>query len=175
MKWSLTQLKKFKNQSVPLNERYTLENGFDRKDVLNIGEVHVTGDILVGAKQTSFDMLIETELTMLDSRTAEEITVPLSIESVEIFDETVEEDDDLDDNIHYVDHTVNLAPVVRELIVVNIPSQVTNSDNLDQVKGSHWSLKSGDELSESEAPNVDPRLSKLQSLFNDEPEESKED
>ncbi len=121
MRWSLTQLKKFNQESIAVNEKVQFGEITDRKDVTSIEETSVEGEIHV-------DLTIDTVVNMLDSRTSEDIEVPLHIESKEIFDEEAGEDDELAENVHPVTHTLDLEPVVRELIVVNIPFVITKSD-----------------------------------------------
>lgn len=176
MKWSLSQLKKYMNDTLMLDENVQFEQISNRSDVVSISETSVKGEISVRATRVTFDLDIETTLTMLDSRTTEEISVPLSIQSLEVFDEMREPDDDSDDNIHFVDHTIDLKPIVRELIVINIPTQITKSDSVNLTSGKNWSVISEDELEEkSHEETIDPRLSKLQSLFSDVEKKSKED
>lgn len=172
MKWSLSQLKKYMNQTLTLDENVQFEQISNRSDVVSIGDTSVTGEMSVRATRISFDLYIDTTLIMLDSRTIEEISVPLSIQSTEIFDEMREPDDDSNDNIHFVDHTIDLTPIVRELIVINIPTKFTKSDSVNITGGKNWSVISEDDLDESSREEtVDPRLSKLQSLFSDVEEE----
>lgn len=176
MKWSLSQLKKYMNQTLELDEKVQFEEISNRRDVVSIGVTSVGGAMHVGATRVTFDLDIETSLVMLDSRTTEEITVPLSVQSTEIFDEMQDPDEESGDNIHFVDHTIDITSIVRELIVINIPTQFTQSDSVVVSGGKNWSIVSEEELEEgSGKETIDPRLSKLQSLFGDVENESKED
>lgn len=176
MKWSLSQLKKYMNDTLILDEKVQFEQISNRSDVVSIDETSVKGEISVGATRVTFDLDINTTLIMLDSRTAEKIRVPLSIQSLEVFDEMREPDDDSEENIHFVSHTIDLKPIVRELVVINIPTRITKSDSVNLTGGKNWSVISHDDLEKDlTGETVDPRLSKLQSLFSDEEKESKED
>lgn len=178
MKWSLSQLKKYTNHTLELDEKVQFNEISNRRDVVSIGVTSVGGTMHVGATRVTFNLDIETSIVMLDSRTTEEITVPISVQSTEIFDELQDPDEESDDNIHFVDHTIDLTAIVRELIVISIPTQYTKSDTLVESSGENWSVISEEELeksSESEEKAIDPRLSKLQSLFGDVEKESKED
>ncbi len=173
MRWSLTQLKKFSNESIAVNEKIQFKEITDRKDVLGINETSVEGEVHVGSRRIGIDLIIDTVVNMLDSRTSENIEVPLHIESYEEFDEDAEETDELDENVHPVTHTLDLEPVVRELIVVNLPNVVTESDEV-LAGGSNWSVMTEEEAEDEEEQKVDPRLSKLQSLLESD-NENKED
>ncbi|AKG73695.1 YceD family protein [Salinicoccus halodurans] len=173
MRWSLTQLKKFSNESIAVNEKIQFKEITDRKDVVSINETSVEGEMHVGSRRIGIDLTIDTVVNMLDSRTSENIEVPLHIESYEEFDEDAEETDELDENVHPVTHTLDLEPVVRELIVVNLPLVVTESDEVP-AGGSTWSVMTEEELEDEEEQKVDPRLSKLQSLLESD-NENKED
>lgn len=165
MRWSLTQLKKFNQESIAVNEKVQFGEITDRKDVTSIEETSVEGEIHVQNRQISVDLTIDTVVNMLDSRTSEDIEVPLHIESKEIFDEEAGEDDELAENVHPVTHTLDLEPVVRELIVVNIPFVITKSDEA-LTGGKEWSVMMEEELTQEEE-DMDPRLAKLKSLLDD--------
>lgn len=65
----------------------------DRRDVLSINEISVEGDMHVGQRRIGINLTIDTVVNMLDSRTSEDIAVPLHIESYEEFVEDAEEYD----------------------------------------------------------------------------------
>lgn len=169
MRWSISQLKKFKNQSFDINETIMVPDLTDRVDVLSLDEVSVTGKGSVHSERVDVNLNISTTVNMLDSRTSEDIQLPLQIDSFEIFDETVDEDDDLDDNIHPVIHTLDLEPVVRELINVNIPQVYSKSDE-PLGSGKDWEVIDSAEFERKKNDKVDPRLEKLQALLNSDEE-----
>lgn len=169
MRWSISQLKKFKNQSLNIDEAVILPDLTDRKDILSIDEVRVTGQISVHPFRMDVNLNISTAVNMLDSRTSENIQFPLQIDSYEIFDETVEEDDDVDENVHPLDHTLDIEPVVRELIIVNIPQVYSESDEPPK-SGKNWEVIDASEFNSEEDDKVDPRLEKLKALLNSDEE-----
>ncbi|EUJ32063.1 hypothetical protein MFLO_07757 [Listeria floridensis FSL S10-1187] len=82
-----------------------------------------------------------------------------------------------DESFHLIEKdTVDLVPVLEELLLVEIPMQVFSEEALDEAelpKGEDWEVKTEDELLEeqaSEAPKVDPRLAGLADFFNDKKE-----
>ncbi|TVT29108.1 DUF177 domain-containing protein [Salinicoccus cyprini] len=165
MRWSLTQLNKFKQKSIAVNEKVQFGEITDRKDVTGTEETSVEGEIHIRNREILVDLMIDTVVNMLDSRTSEDIEVPLHIESQEVFVEEPGETDELAENVHPVTHTLDLEPIVRELIVVNIPYVITKSDET-LTGGSNWSVMKEEELAE-DAEKVDPRMAKLKSLLDD--------
>jgi uncharacterized protein len=164
MRWSISQLKKFNNQVFNIDETVSLSDVTDRKDVSSLDEVRVTGEISVHPGRMDVNLNISTTVNMLDSRTSEDIQLPLQIDSLEIFDETVEEDDDVDVNVHPLDHTLDIEPVVRELIVVNIPQVYSKSDE-PLGSGKDWEVIDREEFEREKNDKVDPRLEKLKALL----------
>lgn len=172
MKWTLAQLRKFHDEVIKFDESLELENLTDRKDILSVESLNVKGEIFVRSRQFNAQIYIDAIINMLDSRTSEDIQVPLQIESLEIFDETVHEDDDLDVNVHPVIHTLDLEPVIRELIIVNLPNAYTTGDE-PLGSGNDWEVIDEDEFAHESEEKTDPRLEKLKALLDSD--EEKED
>ncbi|CAD2077100.1 YceD family protein [Phocicoccus pinnipedialis] len=169
MKWSLSQLRKFKDNAFTFNQNIQLEDVTDRRDIFHIHDIEISGDILHSNRRFDVNLHIEADVSMIDSRSGEPVIYPLSIDTVEIFDESIESDseiDEQDDNLHPVLHEIDLEPIVRELIIVNIPNVYTESESLPSSSNTdNWKVFGSEEELEKERP-VDPRLQKLQSLFN---------
>lgn len=172
MKWTLSQLRKFSDEVIEFDGELKLEDLTDRRDIVSVESVKVNGEIFVRGDQFHVQMNIDSVITMLDSRTSEDIQVPVNVESMEIFDETVDETDDLDENVHPVIHTLDLEPVIRELIIVNLPNAYTESDELAG-GGKDWTVIKEDDYLNEEVGKVDPRLEKLKALLDSD--EEKED
>ena len=172
MKWTLAQLRKFHDEVIKFDDNLKIENLTDRKDILSVESLKVKGEIFVRSRQFNVQINIDAIINMLDSRTSEDIQVPLQIESLEIFDETVHEDDDLDENVHPVIHTLDLEPVIRELIIVNLPNAYTKSDE-PLGSGNDWEVIDEDEFAHESGEKTDPRLEKLKALLDSD--EEKED
>ncbi len=172
MKWTLSQLRKFNDEVIKFDGELNIENLTDRRDIVSVESTDVKGEIFVRSDQFIVQMNIDSVINMLDSRTSEEIQVPVSVESMEIFDETVDDEDDLDENVHPVIHTLDLEPVIRELIIVNLPNAYTKSEELT-AGGKDWTVINEDDYLHENAEKVDPRLEKLKALLDSD--EEKED
>lgn len=172
MKWSLSQLGKYTNEKFTFNETVQFDTLYDRADILAIDDTVVSGEMFIGRQRVDVDLSISAVVKMIDSRSGNAVSLPLEIQSVEVFDETLEEDEGADDdNIHPLVHTLDLEPVVRELLIVNLPTVYTESDELPGSSGaSGWTVMDESEAA-NEKPAVDPRLQKLEALkLNDEEE-----
>lgn len=169
MRWSISQLKKFKNQSLNIDETVILPDLTDRRDILSIDEVKVTGQISVHPFRMDVNLNISTTVNMLDSRTSEDIQFPLQVDSYEIYDETVDEDTDVDENVHPLIHTLDIEPVVRELIVVNLPQVYSKSDEPPE-SGKNWEVIDSETYHQDQDDKVDPRLEKLKALLDSDEE-----
>lgn len=172
MKWSLSQLAKYTNTKFTFDETVQLDTLYDRADILSIDDTVVSGEMFVGRQRVDVDLHISTVVKMIDSRSGDAVNLPLEIQSVEVFDETLEEDEEAnDDNMHPLINTLDLEPVVRELLIVNLPTVYTESDELPGSSGaSGWAVMDEAEAA-NEKPAVDPRLQKLEALkLNDEEE-----
>lgn len=165
MKWSLSQLGKYANKKFTFNETVQLDKLYDRADILGLDDTVVSGDMFIGHQRVDVNLHISTTVKMIDSRSGDEVSLPLEIQSVEVFDETLEEDEDVsDDHLHPVVHTLDLEPIVRELLIVNLPTVYTESDVLPGSSGANgWTVMEEAEVSEQKKA-VDPRLQKLEEL-----------
>ena len=171
MKWSLSQLRKYTNEKFTFNETVRIDKLYDREDIVAIEDINVSASMLIGTQRINVDLLISATVKMIDSRTGNVVDYPLEVQSVEVFDENLDDEEIEDDNLHAVDHTIDLEPIVRELIIVNLPTVYTESDELPgSSSASGWTVLEEAEA-DSEKPAVDPRLQKLEALkLNDEEE-----
>lgn len=172
MKWTLSQLRKFNDEVVEFDGELNIHDLTDRRDIVSVESAYVKGEVHVQSNQFHVQLNIDALINMLDSRTSEEIQVPVSVESMETFDETVDDEDDLAENVHPVIHTLDLEPVIRELIIVNLPNAYTKSEEL-AASGKDWTVIDEDEYLHESADKVDPRLGKLKALLDSD--EKKED
>ena len=114
------------------------------------------------------------------ARTLDPVEVPLDVKTQEIFElEPFEFDEDEDNDEHYHDATdgmINLKDVVQEIVVVEKPMRAF-SEHSDQMltEGNGWEVIDEDQAieleqqkEEEQSRQVDPRLQKLQHLYDEE-------
>src|SRR5699024_6150280 len=165
MKWTLAQLRKFHDEVIKFDDNLKLENLTDRKDILSVESLNVKGEIFVRSRQFNAQINIDAIINMLDSRTSEDIQVPLQIESLEIFDETVLLYDNLYENVHPITYKLALEPINRELINVNLTNVYSRSDEPIRSRND-WEVIDEDEFANKSEYKTVPRLEKLKALLN---------
>ncbi|WP_099222375.1 YceD family protein [Listeria costaricensis] len=172
MKWALSQLKKSRDGIFQLDETVNLTEFLqaNHQDVRDASPVHVTGSLDVAANQVAAHIKLTGEWILPCARTLVDVHVPYEITAEETFVKT--EEALADESFHLMEKdTVDLTPVVEELLLVEIPMQVFSEEALDDTalpKGEEWALKTEEQLLKEQAekqPKVDPRLAGLADFF----------
>lgn len=168
MKWSLQQLYKHLNKPLPFVEEIDLSylSQID-PEIIRIEHPQITGNLLYDTHQTTITFNLSGNYVLPCSRTLEEVTVPFSIDSVEMFTDNVE--DVTNETIHsYTGHTIDLKPIIEELVLINKPTQVyaENVDLTQFPQGQDWVLMSEDDFEEDASQTKqNEQFDKLKSLF----------
>lgn len=172
MKMAIQQLQKFRKDGMPIDETIRLDAVKDRNsDIRDVSPMHVTGHCTVGSQQITCQLHLEGKLILPCARTWEDVEFPIDVETVEIFSWSEKDRESREDNVHFVDaETIDLQPILEELILLEIPIQVFKEDANEAVitGGNDWSY-STDEQAEAEKaeapPKPDPRLADLAKYF----------
>ena len=172
MKWSIHQLSKYRQTGMPIDAEVHLDDVMKRnKEIRHISPVHVKGHCTFGASQMTCQFTMTATLTLPCARTWEDVEYPIEVETVEIFSwaEPVHREND-DDDIHYIDgEVIDLAPVLEELVLLEIPMQVFKEGSEGKVQGGKgWSYSTEDDVArqeENDEQKVDPRLADLAKFF----------
>src|SRR5699024_386498 len=173
MKFSVAQIKRnagyepfaFDDQ-VDVSELETMNN-----DIRKIGSVHVSGTAMDQGDDIIFTFAIDGTMILPCARTLVDVPYPFQISATEIFTESSYEKDDSDDDIHSIDGEVlDLNPLIKENILLEVPYRVY-SDDADALsrapfEGAGWELISEDKKEQK----PDPRFKKLESLLEDKKE-----
>ena len=125
MKWTVYQLhQKAKNsfdfhETVDLNELTSLHS-----DIRRISPVEVKGTGVIESKQVAFDLTITGEMTLPCSRTLVDVNYPFAISTKELF--VLHKTDDIEDEDVSVveDDIIDLTPIVKEEILLEVPMQI---------------------------------------------------
>lgn len=172
MKWSIHQLRKFKQGAIPLDEVVDLGSVKERNsEIRAISPVQLTGYCTVSSKKISFHFHLEGALTLPCARTWEDVHFPFSIESEEEYSWDEYELAN-DDEMHPVQgEIIDPMPVFEELILLAIPMQVycDDADKMTEASGTGWSYttdeKYSEQLAEEQEKKTDPRLADLARFF----------
>ncbi|BET17501.1 DUF177 domain-containing protein [Bacillus velezensis] len=171
MKWTIYQLHQMAKKSfefddtVELNELTKLNS-----DIRRISPVRVKGRAEIESKQVSFDFTISGEMVLPCSRTLVDVPYPFTIATKELF-RFHKSDDIEDEDVHIAeDDIVDLTPIVKEEILLEIPMQVfcetEQKEGAAPQVGKDWQV-----ISEEDKKNqIDPRLADLKKLLTQDDE-----
>lgn len=172
MKWSIHELKKYRQNGMPIDAYVQLDDVMKRnKEIRHISPVHVKGQCTFGASQMTCQFTMTATLTLPCARTWEDVEYPIKVDTVEIFSWIEPENRGFDnDDIHYVDgEVIDLNPILEELILLEIPMQVFKEDSEGKVLGGKdWSYSTDEDVArqkENDEQKVDPRLADLAKFF----------
>ncbi|MBC1997977.1 DUF177 domain-containing protein [Listeria marthii] len=178
MKWSISQLKKYRDSNFTINEKADLKKFFQENniDVRDASPVQVTGELIVHPEEVTANLTMKGEWTLPCARTLEDVVYPYEVHATETFVKSKEQV--LDESWHVMEQDmVDLTPVVEELLLVEIPMQVFSEDALEMSKlprGNEWEMKTeeGNLLEQiAKEPKVDPRLAGLANFFDEKKED----
>lgn len=163
MKWTIAQLLKFRDKPFVIDEKIDFsEVAKFNTDIRSISKVHITGQGQQVGQKVVFDLNIQCVVTLSCAITLDNVKYPINIKTREIFsfDENDYEDEDI---IIVKGKTVELAPIIWQNIVLEIPLRVISEGAYDKVdkKGSDWELTEENEQEEQ----LDPRFAVLKDLF----------
>ncbi|GGJ86826.1 hypothetical protein GCM10007063_06680 [Lentibacillus kapialis] len=173
MKFSVAQIKRNASHQpfvfddhVDVSELESMNN-----DIRQIGSVHVSGTATDQGDDIFFTFAIDGTMILPCARTLVDVPYPFEINTTEVFTEAPYETDDSDDDIHPIDGEVlDLTPLIKENILLEVPYRVytDNADAKSQApfQGEGWELMSEDQKEQE----PDPRLRKLESLLEDKEE-----
>lgn len=171
MKWTIYQPHQMPKQSFEFDETVELNELTKlNSDIRRISPVRVKGRADIKSKQVSFDFTISGEMILPCSRTLVDVPYPFEISTKELF--IFHHTDDIeDDDVHIVeDDTIDLTPIVKEEILLEIPMQIFCESEQEKggapQEGKDWQV-----ISEEDKKNqVDPRLAALEKLLKQDDE-----
>ena len=125
MKWSLQQLYKYNGKPFTFETTYDFKDDIDSiADIIDIKEFHVSG---IGQNlyddRFQFTLKITGTLILECARTLVEVDFPISLETTEIFDKEVSEDED----VWVIEkNTIDLRNVVWETVLLQKPIRIVS-------------------------------------------------
>ena len=177
MKWSITQLRKFQDKPFEFHQSVNFDHLVKSLDLIDLSDIDVEGELTVKSNEVIADMHITGTYTMACARTLVPVEVPIEIKSQEIFDLEGNEyisDDEKDEHYHdATDGMINLKDIAEELVIIEKPMRAFANNN-DQMlrEGNGWEVIDEEQAvelaEEEETEQIDPRLQKLQQLYDEE-------
>ncbi len=186
MKWSIQELNKYRDDSLPFEDILHLETSLQARnhEILSLSPVKVSGSIHVRSSEYLVYLKINGILTLPSSRSLVPVEFPLNNEIQEIYmteeqfanrDVAIDEEDVLVLNTD----TLDLQEAVEDHILLAIPLQVLTEEEKKSdefPKGDFWEIVSEASFEKLKATQkkdeIDPRLAKLSELFNDDSEDA---
>ncbi|MGM9986621.1 MAG: YceD family protein [Bacillaceae bacterium] len=165
MKWSIHQLRKLQHKGIVFEEYVDVSDLAEREsEIRSISPIMVKGRADMSASKIVFHLHIQGTMVLPCARTLADVNVPIDVQTDEIFLLTSDEMEDKDGNFHVMEKdSVDLEPVIEEVLLAEIPMQVFAEDTSDVAlsKGQGWQVIEEQEVEEK----VDPRLAGLAKFF----------
>lgn len=171
MKWTIYQLHQMAKKSFEFDETVELNELTEaNSDIRRISPIWVKGRADIESKQVAFNLTISGEMVLPCSRTLVDVPYPFSISTKELFIFQKTEDIE-DEDIHIVeDDIIDLTPIVKEEILLEIPMQIFcesfQENGAAPQKGKGWQVISD----EDRMNQIDPRLAGLEKLLKQDDE-----
>ncbi|MED1202183.1 YceD family protein [Heyndrickxia acidicola] len=177
MKWSIIQLQKFRGKSLELNESVDLTGELKKQDpqIRDATPFLVTGTASITSEKVTFQLHLTGKLVLPCARTLVDVDFPIDVDTTEIFylkpQEHAEEMED--DEFHLpVGDVVDLDPIIKEIVLLEIPMQVFSkqADDDHMPSGKDWEVLTEDQVKREEAEGekkIDPRLAELAKFFDE--------
>lgn len=168
MKWSMAQLQKLKVHGLTLDETINLDSLKERDPhIRHVSPIRVRGTAEIDTRKVIFDLHITGVLILPSSRTLEDVSLPIDIRTKETF---LYENQGTDEDVNLIDgETIDLIPVLEDLILLEIPLQIIGENDTmpsSQKSGNGWTYFESE--SELKKDTIDPRLAKLKELLEDQ-------
>ena len=97
------------------------------------------------------------DVVVSDSITLEDMDYHIDADTTEVFGF-----DEIDDVVNHLvkDNAVDLEPIINQVILANIPFNLTNSSDKEYPKGENWEIMSESDFN-NQPKKVNPKMAKL--------------
>ncbi len=166
MKYNISELIKNGNEPFDVNEKVDFSSIASlHHEVRKITPVSIIGKGQLTGENVLFNLNIKCELILPCALTLVDVNYPIDIHTEEVF--TFKEgakEVDYDEDINIVKgNFIELAPVIWQNIIVNIPIRVISDNAYERVQkqGDNWQLVKED----NQENDIDPRFAVLKDLL----------
>jgi uncharacterized protein len=173
MKWTISQIQKHRNKDFLIDEFVQMDSIKETDPTIRkVSPIHLTGRADISATRVTFHIRIDGHLILPCSRTLVDVKYPIDVETTETF-MLNSHDFEADEEVHQVTgDVIDLEPIIREILLVEIPMQVFCDDSAGQ-EGAPQSGKDWEVIEEQEkSEKLDPRLAGLAKFFEDSKDSS---
>jgi uncharacterized protein len=168
LKWTLSQLQKYRNKDFQFDEIIRVDEIKEiDQTIREVSPMHITGRGDIDSTKVTFHFKIEGHLVLPCSRTLVDVKLPINVETTETFllqgSEYVTEEE-----VYQVKgDIVDLMPVIREILLLEVPLQVfcedVNHEDAAPQSGNDWEVIH----EEGQSKKIDPRLAGLAKFFDE--------
>lgn len=166
MKWQIAKLLKEATKEIQIAEEVDfLEAVKKNPDLrkLSLITVEGTGKIFPIARNVTFDLTIQGEMTLACALTLDDVIYPFTATLNPIYTWDADKyDQDSDD--YLVKDTIELASAVWQEIFIQIPLRVTKAGAYEELAQQGIAFESSEEHEKAVAEKVDPRFEVLKKL-----------
>ncbi|RFU63385.1 YceD family protein [Peribacillus glennii] len=170
MQWTISQLQKLREKDLQIEETVDVADIKERdKQIREVSPIKVTGRADISSAKVTFHLHLSGHLILPCSRTLVDVKYPIDIDTTETFLLKAENYDLEDDDVTVVKgDVVDLIPVIKENLLLEIPMQVFCEDSEDgaPMSGTDWAVVTEEESKQ----RVDPRLAGLSKFFDNNKE-----
>ncbi|NLC94725.1 MAG: DUF177 domain-containing protein [Bacilli bacterium] len=169
MKYYINQLIKEGTEPFEINETVDFsEVAQTHREIRRISPVKITGTGKLSGTEVIFDLHISCDVVLPCALTLDDVNYHMEIDTIEYFtfkEDAKEEDYDFDMNI-VKGPVIELAPVIWQNIVVNIPLRVVSEHAYEKIKkeGADYKIFTEEEFEKEKS--IDPRFAILKDLLN---------
>ena len=168
LKWTLSQLQKYRNKDFLIDETIRVDEIIqDDPTIREVSPMHITGRGDIDSTKVTFHLKIEGHLILPCSRTLVDVILPINVETTETFllqgsvYETEEEAYQVKGDV------IDVMPIIREILLLEVPMQVfcedVESEEAAPQSGKDWEVIH----EEDQSKKIDPRLAGLAKFFDE--------
>ncbi|MFE8695297.1 YceD family protein [Cytobacillus sp. FJAT-53684] len=165
MKWTLSQLQKYRSKDFSLDEMVNVDEikNID-PTIRDTSPMHITGRVDIDSTQVTFHLIIKGYLILPCSRTLVDVKFPINVETTETF-LLKDQEYETEEEVHRVEgEVIDLMPVIHEILILEVPMQVFCVDSGEE--GAPQSGKDWEVIQEQDKQKkIDPRLAGLAQFF----------
>ncbi|MCA1028355.1 YceD family protein [Cytobacillus kochii] len=166
MKWTLSQLQKYRSKDFSFDEIVNVDEVVKMDaEIRDASPMRITGRADIDSEKVIIHFKMEGHLILPCSRTLVDVKYPINVETIETF-LLKASDYETEEEVHQVQgDVIDMMPIIHELLVLEVPMQVFCDDSGEE--GAPQSGKDWEVISEQEkTEKIDPRLAGLAQLLN---------
>ncbi|HAQ08098.1 MAG TPA: hypothetical protein DCR24_11465 [Bacillus bacterium] len=169
MKWTISQIQKHRSKDFLIDELVRMDVIKETDPTIReVSPIHLTGRADISASKVTFHIRIEGHLILPCSRTLVDVNYPIDVETTETF-LLNGHDYEAEEEVYQVKgDVIDLEPIIREILLLEVPMQVYCDDNGAGQEGAPQSGKDWEVIEEQDKKEkLDPRLAGLAKFFED--------